>query len=131
MPSRRYVYGAVIAAASAIAVGSLSGGLVVLQIIALTALVAFVGVDSLLRADEPVDFEGLPPVLRSRVTHYAQIAGVGDSGRLIKTASNPFERALLHRPGWSRTSAGELRNLAARVPEDWEKLPSGSENATR
>jgi len=111
-------------------VGSLSGGLVVLQLISLTVLVAFVGVDSLLRADEPVDFEGFQPVLRSRVTHYAQIAGVGDSGRLIKTASNPFERALLHRPGWSRISTGELRSLAVRVPEDWEKSRSGSETAT-
>jgi len=103
----------------------------VLQLVALTALVAFVGVDSLLRADEPVDFEGLPPVRRSRITHYAQIASVGDSNRLIKTANNPFERALLHRPGWSRISAGELRNLAVRVPEDWEKPRSGSEAATR
>ncbi|HME19707.1 MAG TPA: hypothetical protein VKF15_08240 [Nitrososphaerales archaeon] len=130
MVSRRYLYGAA-AIVSAAAVGSLTGRLLVLQFLALTALVAVVAVYSLLRMDESVDFVGGQPVLRSRVTHYAQIAKVEDSGRLIRTASNPFERALLHRQGWSRISVGELRGLAERVPEDWEEPAAGSEKADR
>ena len=120
MASRRYVYGGV-AVALAAAVGSLTGRFIVLQFLILTALVAFIGVDGLLKADENVYMEGGHPVLRSRVTHYAQVARIEDSGRLTNTASNPFERALLDRSRWSRLSAGELRGLAARVPEGWEE----------
>jgi hypothetical protein len=128
--SRRYIYGAAVVV-SAAAVGSLSGRLAVFQLLALTALVAVVAVDSVLRMDESVDLVDGQPVLRSRVTHYAQIAKVEDSGRLIRTASNPFERALLHRSGWSRMSVGELRGLAGRVPEDWEESAAGPETARR
>lgn len=130
MDRRRYIYGAA-AVAIAAGVGSLSGRLVVVQLLALTGLVAFVGVDSLLRADEGVESELGRPVMRSRVTHYAQIAKVQDSGRLIRTADSPFERALLHRREWSRIQEGELRGLAGRVPEDWEEAPPRAGPAKR
>jgi hypothetical protein len=125
-----YLYGAA-AVVFAAAVGSLTGRLVVLQLLALTALMAVVAVNSFLRIDESVDLVDDRRVLRSRVTHYAQIAKVEDSGRLIRTASNPFERALLHRAEWSRMSVGELRGLAERVPEDWDEPSAGPEKAKR
>ena len=126
MSRRRYAYGA-IAVISAAALGSLSGRLVVLQFLALTALVAVVAVDSVLKMDESVYLETGQPMLRSRVTHYAQIAKVREGGRLAITASNPFERALLRRQGWSGLSEAELRGLAERVPEDWEDTAAPSQ----
>lgn len=130
MVSRWHIFGGMAVVLAAM-VGNLTGGLFVLQLLILTALVAYVGIDSLLKADESEYLEEGQPVLRSRVTHYAQIARVEDSGPLIRTASNPFERELLHRPRWSRLSVRELRGLAARVSEEWEEPRPGAESATR
>jgi len=123
LASRKYLYAA-FAAVFGAAVGLLTGRLFVVQLLALTGVVVFVAVDSLMGIDEGVEMVAGEEVLRSRVTHYAQISRVEDSARLVRTASNPFERALLHQRGWSRMSVAELRGLSERVPEESEETPA-------
>lgn len=89
-----------------------------LQVLALTFFASAVAVDSLRK----VEGEWLPEeeqtILRSRVTHYARIAKVDNPARLVESASNAFERALLDRPKWSSLSDKELSGLAGHVPDD-------------
>ena len=88
----------------------------VLQAILLTLLASALVVDTLRRAEVQPRPEDDQPILRSRVAHYVRIARVRDSARLIETASNPFELALLRRKGWSGLTAGQLRELGVDLP---------------
>lgn|GEM_PF-3919149 len=120
---RSYAYGA-LAVLSAALVGVLAGFSWALQAVVLTILTLILAVDSIRRAEGRSLVENEEPIPRSRVAHYAQIAGVEDSTRLIQTASNPFERALLGGPRWPDLTSGELRVLSRRIP--WEAEPAAS-----
>lgn len=119
-----YVYGA-LAVLSAALVAALAGLSWALQAVVLTVLALILAVDSMRRAERGSPVENEEPVPRSRVAHYARIVGVEDSARLIQTASNPFERALLGGPRWPDLTSGELRELSRSTPGEAEPAASG------
>ena len=90
----------------------------VLQAAALTVIASAVAVDSIRRADADSWWEAEPSPPRSRVTHYAMIAGVEDSTRLIQTAANPFERSVLQSANWSALSPRMLAAHSRNTPMD-------------
>ncbi len=116
---------------SAALVGVLSGFSWTLQAVMLTVLTLALAVDSIRRAEGGSFLEIEEPIPRSRVAHYARIARVEDSARLIQAADNPFERALLSGPKWPDLTSGELRALSRRVPKEAESAASGSEPTQR
>jgi hypothetical protein len=122
-----YAYGA-LAVLSAALVGVLSGFYWALQAIVLTVLTLVLAVDSIRRAEGSSLVEEEDSVPRSRVAHYARIAGVKDSARLIRTAGNPFERELLGDPKWPALTSGELRALSRSISGEAEQAASGSES---
>jgi hypothetical protein len=125
-----YAYGA-LAVLSAALVGVLAGLSWALQTVVLTVLALILAVDSMRRAERGPLVENEEPVPRSRVAHYARIVEVEDSARLIQTASNPFERALLGGPRWRDLTSGELRALSRSVPGEAEPAAAGSESTRR
>ncbi|MGP8124690.1 MAG: hypothetical protein ACLQEQ_02330 [Nitrososphaerales archaeon] len=125
-----YVYWA-LAMSSAALVGVLSGFSWTLQAVVLSVLTLALAVDSIRRAEGGSLVENEEPIPRSRVAHYARIARVEDSARLIQAADNPFERALLGGPKWSDLTSEELRALSRRVPKEAEPATSGSEPTQR
>lgn len=130
MFSRSYVYGA-LAVLSAALVGVLSGFSWALQAVVLTVFILVLAVDSIRRAEGRSLVNDEEPIPKSRVAHYAQIAGIKDSVRLIRTASNPFERELLGSPRWPALTLAELRTLSGRVAAESEPVTSESESTRR
>jgi hypothetical protein len=89
----------------------------VLQALLLTAVVLAIGVQSIAGAEGQWRPETHPPVLRSRILHYARISKLNDGRRLQKSADNPFEGSLLGYPGWSHLTAKELKEFGRMIPE--------------
>ena len=115
-----------LAASSAALVGVLSGFSWVLQAAVLTVLTVALSVDAVRRAESGPRVENEEQIPRSRVAHYARIARVEDSARLIQATGNPFERALLGGPRWMDLNTDELRALGRRVTDETEPVASAS-----
>jgi len=116
---------------AAVLVGVLAGFSWVLQAVVLTVLTSALAADSIRRAERGSLVEDEEPLPRSRVAHYAQIARVKDSARLVQTAINPFERLLLGSPSWPGMSPEQLAALRRRVTEEDEQVATGPEPAWR
>ena len=128
MSRRRYVFWGLATASLALAI-VLIAPYWILQAVALTAIASAVAVDSIRRADGDSGWEVEPTLPRSRVSHYALIAGIEDSTRLVQTASSPFERTLLGIARWSKLSQKELVERSRNTPEDddsvgWDPKPT-------
>ena len=117
MVNRKYLYWVIAVALAAVSAAYMSP-YGVLQSALLTMVVLIIAVQGIASAEGEWHPEPHPPVLRSRILHYARISKVKDGKRLQRTADNPFEASLLGQPGWSQLSSKELKELERIVHED-------------